>query len=151
MINNHKDTAPVTIIDYVTILAWSIGFVIEVAADIQKFVFRCNPANKGQFITAGIWSYSRHPNYFGEILMWFSLAICVTLSNQKFYWCFLSPAFTAFLLLKLSGVPMVEKAGEKKWGHLTSYRFYMANTNCLIPWFPGTKLVKQMDVKRKDE
>jgi len=72
--------------------------------------------------------------------MWLTLAVCVTISNKELMWSFYSPLFTAFLLLKLSGVPMVEKAGEKKWGTDPAYRFYMKNTNMLIPWFPGTKL-----------
>jgi len=113
-------------------------------------VFRCNPENKGKFITTGIWRYSRHPNYFGEILMWFSLAISVTMADQTMYWSFLSPLFSSFLLLCLSGVPMVERAGKKKWGDNPEYVAYMENTSCLIPWFPNTKNKGSIYEKLKD-
>jgi len=103
-------------------LLWFVGFFIEVIADMQKMIFRFNPENKGKFIHSGIWILSRHPNYFGEILMWASLALMISffgiLTGQySLLFAWVSPAFTATLLLKVSGVPMVEKAGMKKWGN----------------------------------
>jgi len=120
---------------------WAVGFVVESAADAQKFSFRSDPANKGRFITSGLWRYSRHPNYFGEILMW--VGICVSCSTCFWGWAWLawlSPAFNAFLLLRVSGVPMLEKAGEEKWGSEPAYRHYMQNTSCVVPWFPAPPL-----------
>merc|ERR1719331_1742535 len=81
LINMKVDEAPVTWVDRLMLVTWIFAFIIEVAADVEKFVFRCNPENKGKFITTGTWKYSRHPNYFGEILMWFALAICVTVAD----------------------------------------------------------------------
>ena len=114
LINEQEDLASVGLFDVLALVGWVIGFVIEVSADVEKFVFRCNTANKDKFITQGVWSYSRHPNYFGEILMWVCIALSVSttsFSNWILMFSWLSPAFTAFLLLKVSGVPMVEAAG----------------------------------------
>lgn len=116
-----------------------VGFFIECIADNEKFVFKTRAANKGKFISTGIWSYSRHPNYFGEMLMWWSLAllvICVDFKDNKLYGSLSSPIFTMILLLGVSGIPMVESLGEKRWGHLKEYQDYNKNTNLLIPWFP---------------
>ena len=134
---NEEDTEPLSVIDGVAMAGWAAGFAIEAVADVQKFVFRCDPANKGRFITTGLWQYSRHPNYFGEILMWTSLALCTACSSpeSRQKWAWLSPAFTSTLLLGLSGVPMVEKAGLKKWGTNAEYLHYMKHTSMLVPWF----------------
>ncbi|CAE7673259.1 unnamed protein product, partial [Symbiodinium pilosum] len=106
---------------------WCMGFLVEAVADGQKFAFRGNLANRGRFITSGLWRYSRHPNYFGEILMWIGLCTsftsCITGIPQLLAW--ISPAFNAILLVYVSGVPLLEKAGEKKWGQEPEYRHYM--------------------------
>merc|ERR1712007_170495 len=128
---------PLGIFDVIGFGTWSIGFLVEAAADAQKFAFRSDPTNKGKFITSGLWRYSRHPNYFGEILMW--VGICVSCSNVFSGWRWLgwvSPAFNTFLLLSVSGVPMLEKAGEKSWGSDAEYVRYMRETSCIVPWFP---------------
>eukprot|EP01061_Rhynchopus_euleeides_P013954 TRINITY_DN24220_c0_g1_i1.p2 TRINITY_DN24220_c0_g1~~TRINITY_DN24220_c0_g1_i1.p2 ORF type:complete len:287 (+),score=96.88 TRINITY_DN24220_c0_g1_i1:56-916(+) len=137
LINETDDTAPLTAVDAVAFTGWSAGFLLEALADVQKFVFRCNPENKGKFITEGVWKYCRHPNYFGEIMMWASLALSVSSSSSEMRMkgAWVSPAFTAALLLGLSGVPMVEKAGMKKWGTDPAYLHYIKNTSCIIPWF----------------
>lgn len=138
---NSSAVQPATgIWDVLGISLWSLGFLLEAVADGQKFAFRGVASNKGKFIQSGLWRYSRHPNYFGEILMWLGLSIsfcsCLSgLSWQLLVW--LSPAFNAFLLLFVSGVPMLEKAGEKKWGKDPEYQHYMKNTSCIIPWFPA--------------
>jgi len=135
------------------LVGWLIGFTFEVAADVEKFVFRTKPENKGKFIQDGVWALCRQPNYFGEILMWCSIALAVSMSAYKsgdntLYWAWLSPFFTTFLLLKVSGIPMIEAAGKKKWGHLPEYQNYMANTNRLIPGRPAKKME---DFKRMQE
>merc|ERR1711920_966976 len=122
---------------------WAIGFLVESAADAQKFAFRSDPANRGQFITTGLWKYSRHPNYFGEILMW--VGLCVSCSYSFSGWGvlgWLSPAFNAFLLLFVSGVPLLEKAGQERWGNEPAYQHYMENTSCIVPWFPAPPMEK---------
>merc|ERR1719469_1578485 len=112
------------------LLLWLVGFGCECAADVQKFAFRLDAANRGAFITHGLWRYSRHPNYFGEILIWSSTALAVSVaglraSDPSLLWAWLSPAFTALLLLRVSGIPMVEAAGTKQWGDDPRYRHYV--------------------------
>jgi steroid 5-alpha reductase family enzyme len=103
-------------------------------------------ANRHAFITTGMWRYSRHPNYFGELLMWLAVASSVAAAGWRqpggtllgrYQLAWLSPAFTATLLLGVSGLPMVEAAGRKKWGGQTEYEHYMANTSSIAPWFPA--------------
>ena len=142
LINSRVDTTPIGPVDYISLVLWVLAFLIEAKADNEKFVFRSKPENRKKFITDGIWSLSRHPNYFGEILMWASIALCVTFTQEvdgkaSVYYSWISPAFTAFLLLFVSGIPLVEKHGEEKWGHLEEYQHYMKNTSCLFIWFPA--------------
>jgi steroid 5-alpha reductase family enzyme len=143
LLNSVSDTTPIGALDVVLMLAWFASFLIEATADVQKSEFRNLPENKTKFITSGLWAYSRHPNYFGEILMWTThAAICsyaaLQLPNSSFlHAAWISPLFTAFLLLCVSGVPMVEKAGMKKWGENKQYLDYVNRTSCVIPWFPS--------------
>lgn len=134
------DQPPLGLTDAALAAAWGAGFVLEVAADMAKFTFRNDPANRAKFITGGVWGWSRHPNYFGEIAMWVALAAVVTLCAGCSHAAWISPAFTALLLLKISGVPMVEKAGMKKWGNDPEYLHYVKHTSCIIPWRPAPPL-----------
>ena len=111
-----------------------IGFSIEVIADHQKTVFRSNEDNREKFITTGLWSKSQHPNYFGEILLWSSIALMSfsSLSGTQ-YLTLISPIFTYALLVHLSGVRMLDDMGNKKWGHLEEYKNYKKNTPVLFP------------------
>jgi len=133
-------TSPLLVaVDVACLLLWAAGFLIEATADAQKMVFRSDPANKSRYITDGLWAYSRHPNYFGEILMWTAMATAVSAAglfrkDTSMLYSFVSPAFTALLLLKVTGVPMVEAAGEHKWGDDPAYRHYMENTSKLFLW-----------------
>ena len=142
LINSRDDTVPLGPVDLLALLMWGCGFVVECVADVQKFEFRQDAANKERFITSGLWAYSRHPNYFGEILMWVATALAVSVAGLRAaepssLYAWLSPAFTALLLLKVSGVPMVEAAGTKKWGHDESYLHYVEHTSSVVPWFPA--------------
>lgn len=142
LLNTVEDTAPLHVADIAAMILWFVAFLIEAAADSEKMVFRSIAANKHKYITTGLWRFSRHPNYFGEILMWTAMALlsssaAVQLEAPILHAAWVSPAFTALLLLKVSGVPMVERAGEKKWGKDPAYRAYMDNTPCIVPWFPS--------------
>ena len=114
---------------YIGLLIFVIGFIIEVIADHQKTVFRKDLKNKDKFISTGLWSYSRHPNYLGEILLWFGVAIMSFSSLQDLqYLTLVSPIFVYILLVYISGIRILENQGDKKWGHLDSYKEYLKNT-----------------------
>lgn len=111
---------------------WVIGFGIELVADHQKTVFRAE--NKSGFITTGLWAYSRHPNFFGEILLWIGIAVMalpVLMGWQ--YVTLISPVFVAFLLIFVSGVRMLEHGGRKRWGQEPEYQDYLKRTSVLVP------------------
>ena len=118
---------------YIGLLIFIIGFIIEVVADHQKTVFRKDVNNKDKFISTGLWSYSRHPNYLGEILLWFGVAIMSFSSLQDLqYLTLISPIFVYILLVYISGIRILENQGDKKWGHLDSYKEYLKNTPRLL-------------------
>jgi len=113
---------------------WVSAFAFEVIADRQKDAFRRNPENRVKFITSGLWAYSRHPNYFGEICMWIGICLSGSSCFQGAAWvAWISPVTTYLLLLKVSGVPLLEKKGEETWGELPEYRWYMQHTPCIFP------------------
>lgn len=114
------------------IILWLIGFVFEVVADVQKTEF--NKKNKGKFISSGLWSLSRHPNYFGEFTLWTGLAIIsISFLNGVMYVVLISPIFIYFLLNKVSGVNLLEEIGEKRWGSKKEYQDYKKNTPVFFP------------------
>jgi steroid 5-alpha reductase family enzyme len=124
---------PLGIIGYVGIAVWAIGILIEIVADQQKSAFRANPANKGQFIRTGLWAWSRHPNYFGEIVLWTGMAIIALPVLEGWQWATLiSPVFVFFLLTKVSGIPMLEEAADERWGGQDDYEAYKQNTPVLV-------------------
>ena len=114
-------------------ITFILGFLIEVIADNQKTKFRSDPNNKDKFISTGLWSYSRHPNYLGEITLWTGVAIMSFSSLSGFQLITLiSPVFTYLLLVYVSGVRLLEARGKRKWGHLESYQEYIKNTPTLL-------------------
>lgn len=121
------------------LLVWLVGFGIEVIADEQKRQFRQAPENAGKFINVGLWSWSRHPNYFGEIVLWIGIAIIAlpVLRGWQFL-TLISPIFIIFLLTRISGVPLLEARADKKWGGQADYEAYKANTPVLIPMPPSS-------------
>lgn len=113
---------------------WLAGFGIEVVADQQKSRFRADPANRDRFINTGLWSRSRHPNYFGEILLWVGIAVISIPVLSGWQWIALaSPVFVTLLLTKVSGVPLLEAKAEKKWGGQADYEAYKRSTPVLVP------------------
>ncbi len=119
---------------YVGIILFIIGFGIEIVADNQKTAFRSIEANKDNFITSGLWSKSRHPNYFGEVLLWFAIAVISFSSLEGLQLITLiSPVFTYILLVYVSGVRMLEDMNDKKWADNEQYKSYKKNTPMLFP------------------
>lgn len=125
---------PVDLFLYIGGAMWVIGFSIEVIADEQKRVFRKNPDNHGQFIATGLWAWSRHPNYFGEILLWFGMAVAAVPVLIGGLWITLiSPFFVLFLLTKVSGIPLLDAGALKRWGDDPAYQDYRRRTPVLVP------------------
>ena len=113
---------------------WVAGFVIEVMADQQKSRFRADPANAGRFINVGLWARSRHPNYFGEILLWAGIAVMAIPYLSGTQWVvMLSPLFVYALLTRISGIPTLARRGQQLWGDDPTYQAYVANTPRLLP------------------
>ena len=118
---------------YIGIVIFVIGFTTEIIADNQKSIFRKDFNNKDKFISSGLWKYSRHPNYLGEITLWLGISI-ISFSSLKGWELItlISPIFTYLLLVYISGIRILEYNGNKKWGHLDSYNDYKKNTPRLI-------------------
>ena len=135
VINSQADSAPeLGIWDAIGLLMWLLGFSIEVIADNQKSAFNANSENQGKWIDSGLWSYSRHPNYLGEIMLWTGIA-CFGIScfsgMERLAW--ISPIFIYLLLTKISGVPILDRRGLEKWGNQPEYHKYRENTPTLLP------------------
>lgn len=119
--------------DIIGIIVWAIGWAIEVVADRQKRIWRADPSNKGKFIEDGLWYYSRHPNYAGEVQLWLGMFILCLGAFEGTQWtAVISPIFVFCLIFFLSGVPMLEKGADKKWGHLKDYQNYKATTSVFL-------------------
>jgi len=115
-------------------LVWAFGFAIEVMADYQKSRFNADPANNGKFIQTGLWSRSRHPNYFGEITLWIGVMIIALPVLHGWQWvALISPVFVSLLLTRVSGIPLLEKKADQKWGGQDAYEAYKKQTPVLIP------------------
>ena len=113
---------------------WVAGFVIEVVADRQKSRFRADPVNEGRFINTGLWARSRHPNYFGEILLWAGIAVMAIPYLSGTQWVvMLSPLFVYALLTRVSGVPTLVRRGQQLWGDDPAYQAYLSSTPLLMP------------------
>ena len=135
VINSQADSAPALgIWDGIGLSMWVLGFGIEAIADNQKTVFNKESNNQGKWIDSGLWAYSRHPNYFGEILLWTGIAFfgisCFT-GLERVAW--ISPIFIYILLTKVSGIPILDKRALEKWGDDPEYQKYRDNTPALIP------------------
>lgn len=165
MLNGERRDVPLGTRDYLGWALWGFGFATEAIADQQKWIFKSDPNNavsqrtsvtsdrlclvldcsrshlaflrhhQGKFIQSGLWAYSRHPNYLGEILQWSGLwlsASSVMAGPQ--YLSVASPLFVWFLLRYVSGIPMLEKQALKKWGSDPAFQHYIKNTPLLWPF-----------------
>lgn len=122
------------------LLVWLFGFGLEAVADWQKSRFKADSANQGKFIDTGLWSLSRHPNYFGEIVLWTGVAIVSIPTLHGWQWLVLSsPFLVAILLLKVSGIPLLEERSNQKWGGQSDYEAYKRRTPVLVPRVPGRR------------
>lgn len=124
---------PINGLDVIGVLLWLFGFCFEAIGDWQLLQFKRNPHNKGQIIQQGLWRYTRHPNYFGEAVLWWGVFL-IALNAPHGIWGIINPVLIAFLLLKVSGIPML----EAKYENNPDFMAYKSRTNAFFPWFPKT-------------
>ncbi|MGB3414849.1 MAG: DUF1295 domain-containing protein [Microbacteriaceae bacterium] len=125
---------PIGWLSIIGIVLWVFGITFELTADLQKSAFKADPKNTDTFIHTGLWSLSRHPNYFGEIVLWAGVfLVAVPVLNGWQWIVLLSPIFVTILLTRISGVPMLEAGAEKRWGGQADYKTYKEQTPVLIP------------------
>jgi len=118
-------------IDYVAIGVWTVGFIFEAGGDYQLARFKNNPANKGKLLQFGFWKYTRHPNYFGDATVWWAFGLfAISVGN---YITLLGPILMTWLILKISGVAMLERTLKDT---KPEYKMYVEKTNAFFPWFP---------------
>jgi steroid 5-alpha reductase family enzyme len=130
-----KTPAMITWLDLCGLSLWMVGFIFEAVGDWQLAAFKSNPANKGKVMDRGLWAYTRHPNYFGECLMWWGIFV-IAFSTPNSWWTVLSPLIITAVLLKMTGIPLTEKTIV---AHRPGYIEYIQRTPAFIPWFPKKK------------
>ncbi len=127
------------LLSWLGVVLWLTGFGIEVTADRQKRRFRSDPANSGRFIQSGLWAWSRHPNYFGEIVLWLGVALVAAPALQGWQLlALISPVFVILLLTRVSGIPLLEARARQRWGHDPEWQAYQQRTSRLIPRPPAS-------------
>jgi len=124
--------ARLVVLDFMGVIIWAVGFIFEAVSDWQLYRFKADPENKGKVMNKGLWAYSRHPNYFGESLVWWGLFL-ITLATPGSAWTVISPMVITFLLLKVSGVTLLEKTIVDS---RPEYREYIETTSSFIPRLP---------------
>jgi steroid 5-alpha reductase family enzyme len=124
--------ARLTVVDIIAILVWVIGFFFEAVGDLQMAVFKSNPNNKGKVLDYGVWRYTRHPNYFGDATQWWAYYLIAAATGQGLLTIF-SPIIMTGLLLKVSGVALLEKSLKET---KPKYKDYVESTSAFVPWFP---------------
>ncbi|XP_053564325.1 uncharacterized protein LOC128654441 [Bombina bombina] len=135
ILNLEKHDKPLGLRDYFGWSLWIVGFLTQAIADHQKLIFKSDPDNAGKFIHSGLWAYSRHPNYLGEILQWSGLFISASSILSGFqYVSIISPLFVWFLLNYVSGIPILEKQAMKRWGSNVAFQNYIKETPVLWPF-----------------
>ncbi|HND49477.1 MAG TPA: DUF1295 domain-containing protein [Anaerolineales bacterium] len=117
--------------DYTGAALWLVGFIFEAGGDWQLARFKKDPANKGKLLTTGLWSLTRHPNYFGDAAQWWGFWLLAFANGA--WWTFFSPLIMTYLLMRVSGVTLLENTLTKT---KPGYEEYMARTNAFFPWFP---------------
>jgi steroid 5-alpha reductase family enzyme len=127
-------SVPLGMVGWVGVALWVVGFGMEAVADAQKKRFRSRPENAGRFIRSGLWAWSRHPNYFGDIVLWIGIAVIAVPALEGWrYVTLVSPLFVMLLLTRVSGVPLLEERADARWGGDAEYEAYKAATPVLMP------------------
>ena len=130
-VNLNTKSNELNVLDYLAILVWIIGFFFESVGDYQLTKFKGNPNNKGKVLDTGLWRYTRHPNYFGDAAVWWSFGMFSIASGA--YWHTIGSLIMTFLIIKISGVSLLEKSlNDAK----PQYKDYISRTSAFIPWIP---------------
>ena len=125
---------PVGWLTWLGLVIWATGLTLEVVADVQQSHFRADSRNQGEFISTGLWSLSRHPNYFGEIVLWVGILLMAVPTFSGWQWvAIISPVFVTLLLTRVSGIPLLEAKAEQRWAGRPDYEQYKATTPVLVP------------------
>lgn len=127
---NYQSGSTFNILDLIGIILFAIGFYFEATADKQLAAFKSKPENKGNILQTGLWKYSRHPNYFGEVVLWWGIFF-MAMAGGWFFPAIISPVLITFLILKVSGVPML----ERKYRNNSKYEAYVESTSAFFPKF----------------
>ncbi|UCD91162.1 MAG: DUF1295 domain-containing protein [Desulfobacterales bacterium] len=130
-----KTPEVITWLDLCGLILWAVGFLFEAVGDWQLAVFKSNPANKGEVMDRGLWAYTRHPNYFGECLIWWGIFL-IAFSAPGSWWTILSPLIITVVLLKMTGIPLTENTLVAR---RPGYKDYIQRTHAFFPWFPKAK------------
>lgn len=133
IVTNAVPSSPLNLLDMLGIAVWLTGFGFEALGDWQLLSFIRNPANKGQLMTAGLWQYTRHPNYFGEVTLWWGIWL-IALSAPGGWLTVVGPLTINFLILKVSGIPMLEKPYQGR----ADFEAYKRRTSAFFPLPPRT-------------
>lgn len=125
--------AILTPLDMIGVFVWIVGFLFEAIGDLQLLLFKAKAANRGKLLMTGVWKYTRHPNYFGEAALWWGYYVIAVAAGAA--WTIFSPILMTYLLIKVSGVAMLERSMKTKPG----YEEYTRRTSAFIPWLPKNK------------
>jgi len=131
MLTMTYDVRPLGLLDLVGVVVWGIGFFFEAVGDYQLTQFLANSENKGRIMKYGLWKYTRHPNYFGEVTQWWGVFL-IALSVPNGWMAILGPLTITFLILRVSGIPLLERPFEGK----PEWEEYKRRTSIFFPWFP---------------
>ncbi|MFC1710056.1 DUF1295 domain-containing protein [Patescibacteria group bacterium] len=136
---SSKSDKSISLMMILGIIVWFLGLTVETIADRQKFQFKNNPKNRGKWIETGFWKYSRHPNYFGEITLWWGIFIfSIPFQSGTSWLTIVGPLFITFILIFVSGIPTLEKKYDERYKKHDDYQRYKERTSILIP-FPIKK------------
>ncbi|KAL5712159.1 hypothetical protein ACHQM5_014358 [Ranunculus cassubicifolius] len=134
VVNSRGRNPGIRVQDVLGWIIWVIGFLVEAIGDQQKLVFKNNQENRGKWCNVGLWGITRHPNYFGEIFLWWGIFLAATPVLEGAEWLVvIGPVFLTLLLLFVSGIPLLEESADKKYGGRGDYKVYKRITSPLVP------------------
>jgi steroid 5-alpha reductase family enzyme len=129
-VQSAENRQSLPVFEWIGVIVWAIGFFFEAVGDFQLAAFKSDPSHTGKIMTVGLWRYTRHPNYFGDAVQWWGFFIFAAAAG--YWWTFFSPLLMTLLLMRVSGVTLLEKTMKSRPG----YEEYTRTTNAFFPWIP---------------